>query len=73
MSTRYVTASERATIICQGIAKWAEFQNTKPRDPAHNAAFDEWFNFCQAHRLTDEVVEYIKATQYGVMTWAINH
>lgn len=67
------TASERATIICEGIAIWARFQNTKPRDSAYAMRFDDWTTFIADYKLTDETVDYIKAMQYGIMTWAINH
>jgi hypothetical protein len=66
-------ASQRATVICRGIALWGEFQNTTARDLAFVTRYDAWLQFCQINCLTDEAIDYIKSAQYEAMTWAINH
>lgn len=68
-----MNASARATLICRGIALWAICQDTKPSAVEYEARMREWCGFITGNGLDAEIVDYIKAMQYGIMTWAINH
>lgn len=74
MNTRYISASEKATILAKGVWLYGELQGSSPTSPGHRQRQALWQNFCAMYEPTvgKAGIEIIQTTQYDLMTAAIN-
>ena len=71
---RYVSSSEKATILSKGVWLFGELQGSSPSSVGHRQRQALWQNYCSMYLpiIGEEGIEHIRQVQYDLMTFAIN-